>query len=142
MLMPSLFKNNLMDNFFDDDVRFPFHFPNEKTVMNTDIKELDDRFELDINVPGYANEDITAEVKDGFLIVSAETSKNNDEKDENGNYIRRERYVGKCQRTFAVGDNVKPEDIQASFKDGVLQVVVPKVKVIPEKEERKLIEIQ
>lgn len=75
-------------------------------------------------------EDVKAELNDGYLTISANHNETNDEKDSNGNYIRRERYTGTCQRSFYVGDNVTETDIQAAFKDGILRLSFPKEKGI------------
>ena len=142
MFMPSIFRNHFMDDFFDDDIRFPFSMPREQAVMKTDVKEEDDHYELTMELPGYNKEDIKAEIQDGYLVISAEINQNKDEKDDKGNYIRRERYFGRSQRRFAVGSEIKPEDIQASFKDGILQVDIPKKEEKPALPEQKLITIQ
>ena len=134
MLMPSIFHG--MDDFFDDN----FNFPVLERSMKTDIKDLENSYELSVELPGYTKEEMNVELKNGSLIVSAEKTKNNDEKDEEGKYIRRERYFGKCQRSFYVGRDIKQEDIQAEFKDGILHINVPKKEEA--KEEQKLIEIK
>ena len=143
MLMPSIFNRNFVDNFFDDDVRFPFAFPvMGNQVMKTDVKELDDHFELSIDLPGFTKDDVKAELKDGYMIISAEKSENTDEKDDKGNYIRRERHFGSCQRSFAVGNAVTEEDIKAEFEDGVLHIHVNKKEEKPAVEEKKYIAIE
>ena len=104
-----------------------FNTPSDrKYMMSTDVKENDDTYELDIELPGYKKEDVHAELNNGYLTISASKNENRDEKDEKGNYIRRERYSGSCSRSFYVGENVKQEDIHAKFEDGVLKLVVPK----------------
>ncbi len=146
MLMPSIFEENLFDNFFGE-VRDNFMKPYSgyskvNGMMQTDIKEKEDGYEIKMNLPGFTKEDVKGELKDGYLIVSANTSKNKEEKDENGRYIRRERYSGSCQRSFYVGDEVKQEDIQAAFKDGILTFQVPKKEAKKAVEERKYIAIE
>ena len=94
------------------------------------------------NLPGFAKEDIKAELKDGYLTIKAETNQDNDEKDADGKYIRRERYTGSCSRSFYVGDGVTQEDIHATFKDGVLALEIPKKEAIPQEEEAKYIAIE
>ncbi len=101
-------------------------FVNLAKDMKTGIKEQEGNYLLDIELPGYDKADIRVELKDGYLTVIAEKNQENDEKDEKGNYIRRERYSGSCKRTFYVGENVKQEDIKASFKDGILDLTIPK----------------
>lgn len=145
MLMPSIFGESLFDDFFDDFMR-----PARRTVssnpssaiMRTDVKESDKGYELHIELPGYKKEDVTAELKDGTLTISAATRRENNEKDENGKYIRRERFSGNCRRSFHVGDDVKQEDIKAKFEDGILKVFVPKKEAKPAVEENKYITIE
>lgn len=95
-------------------------------MMSTDVREKDGSFELDIDLPGYKKEDVKAELKDGYLTVSAVRNENKDEKDENGKYLRRERFCGSCSRSFYVGENITEEDIKAKFEDGILKISVPK----------------
>ena len=144
MLMPSIFGENLFDDFFNDYARpitSAFSRPTS-TVMKTDIKEKKDGFELDIDLPGYKKENVTAELKDGYLIVNANTNESKDEKDDDGNYIRRERYVGSCSRSFYVGEEITQEDIKANFADGILKLYVPKKEAKPQVEESKFIAIE
>ena len=134
MMMPSIFGENLFDDFWDGFTK-PFAgfggLTSQTTAMKTDVKELDNSYELDIDLPGVKKEDVKAELKDGYLTVSATHGTQNDEKDENGKYIRRERYFGSASRSFYVGDQVKQEDIKAKFENGILKLTVPK----PEKHE-------
>ena len=109
--------------------------------MKTDVKETDQGYELDIELPGYKKEDVRAQLKDGYLTVQAAKNMNNDEKNEQGAYIRRERYAGTMSRSFYVGDNVTEEDIHAKFEDGILKLSVPK-KEAKKVEENKYITIQ
>ena len=146
MLMPSILSNDFMDDFFSvprvtgfGGSRFDRDF---SRMMTTDVKETDNGYELDMNLPGFAKEDIKAELKDGYLTINAESNSSNDEKDDDGNFIRRERYTGSCSRSFYVGDGVTQDDIHAAFKDGVLSLTVPKKEAIPEKEETKYIAIE
>lgn len=146
MLMPSIFGENLFDDLFDNfskpsrnAVRFNAPTTN---VMRTDIKETEAGFTLDIDLPGYKKDDLKAELKDGYLTISAAVEKNNEEKEEDGKYIRRERYYGTCSRSFYVGEDIKQEDIKAQFEDGILKVYVPKKEAKPKIEERKYITIE
>ena len=142
MLMPSIFGNDLLDDFFGDyDNRRRAATPRPLPgVMKTDIKENDKEYELTIELPGYKKENVNAELKDGYLIVNATNEKNEEEKDEKG-YIRKERYFGTCSRSFFVGKNLKEEDIKAKFDNGVLTLNVPKeVDRLPE--EKKYIAIE
>lgn len=138
MLMPSIFGENL----FDDWMSFPFRNFNTNSLMKTDIRETDGSFELDIDMPGFNKEDLKAELKEGYLTISASTNKDNGEKDENGRYIRRERYVGSCSRSFYVGEDIKQDDIKAKFENGILKISVPKKETQPKVEEDKHIAIE
>ncbi len=93
-------------------------------------------------MPGFKKEDIKAQLKDGYLTISASTSANNDEQDKDGRYIRRERYAGSCSRSFYVGEGVKEEDIRAKFENGILKLSIPKVENKPQVEEQKYIAIE
>ena len=135
MLMPSIFGENLFDDFMD----FPFGGMKTNTMMKTDIRDMENSYELDIDMPGFKKEDIKAQLKDGYLTISASTNVNNEEKDKNGRYIRRERYAGSCSRSFYVGEAVKEEDIKAKFEDGILKLSVPKMDAKPQVEENKYI---
>ena len=137
MLMPSIFGENLFDDFFGD---FPFYYDDramkdtEKKlygrrashIMKTDIKETEGSYELDIDLPGFKKDEISAELKDGYLTVSAAKGLDKDEEDKKGHYIRQERYSGAMSRTFYVGEDVKQEDIKAKFENGILSLSVPK----------------
>ncbi len=138
MLMPSIFGENLFDDFMD----FPFGGKKINTMMKTDIRDTDSSYELDIDMPGFKKEDIKAQLKDGYLTISAATSANNDEQDKEGRYIRRERYAGSCSRSFYVGEGVKEEDIRAKFENGILKLSIPKVENKPQVEEQKYIAIE
>lgn len=123
MLMPSIFGENLLDRFFEE----PFGgFYGTSEMMKTDIKDTEQGYELTMNVPGVKKEDVKAELKDGYLTVNVSSNSGKDEKDENGRYIRRERYSGSCSRSFYVGDQVKQEDIKAKFENGILTLDIPK----------------
>ncbi|WP_346699029.1 Hsp20/alpha crystallin family protein [Catenibacillus scindens] len=133
MLMPSIFGESLLDDWmdfpFDDEFftrRSPLYGKHGKNIMKTDVRETNDAYELDIDLPGFKKENITAELKDGYLTITANKGLDKDEKDKEGKYIRQERYSGTCARTFYVGDGVTQEDIHAKFKDGILKLSVPK----------------
>ncbi len=120
-------------------------FPMESTkstssLMKTNIKESDSKFELDIELPGFKKEDIKAEIADGYLTVSAETSSESEDSDEKGTYLRKERFEGKCSRSFYVGDEIEEDAIEAKFEDGILKLDVPKIEQ-PQLEEKKSISI-
>ena len=112
MLMPSIFHDDVFDDFFDFSA--PAYSGSE--LMNTDIKETEKGYELAISLPGVKKEDIKAEVKDGYLMITAAANSKTDEKDKTGKYIRRERYSGSMSRSFYVGDGVSQEDIKAKFE--------------------------
>ena len=143
MLMPSIWGENLFDDFFNDFTRPSYTIKNipANGLMKTDIKETDDAYELKIELPGCKKEDVKAQLKDGYMTISASTSQSNDEKDDNGKYIRRERYVGSSSRSFYVGKDVTENDIQASFENGVLNIDIPKKQPQPKVEEHKYITI-
>ena len=137
MLMPSIFGENLFDDFFGD---FPFYYDDramkdaEKKlyghkanhVMKTDIKEMSNGYELIVDLPGFKKDEIKVQLKDGYLTLAAAKGLDKDEKDKEGNYIRRERYAGTLSRSFYVGDAVSEEDIHAKYEDGILKLSVPK----------------
>ena len=145
MLRPSIFNDNLFDDFFefpffDDRAERKLYGHNAKNIMKTDIKEHKDGYELEIDLPGFHKDEIQAELKDGYLTISAAKQLNQDEKEkESGKYIRRERYSGSCQRSFYVGDEITQEDIKAEFKHGILKLFVPKKEAKPEVEQRKFV---
>ncbi|HAV27234.1 MAG TPA: Hsp20/alpha crystallin family protein [Lachnospiraceae bacterium] len=144
MLMPSIFRTNVFDDFFEDPfkdfARVPARPQNE--LMRTDVKELDNGFELSIALPGVKKEDITAEINDGYLTISATTSTDKDEKNADGKYIRRERFYGSAKRSFYVGEDITEEDIKAKYEDGILTLDIPKKEAKPVVEEKKYINIQ
>ena len=145
MLMPSIFNDNLFDNFFEDFPRVMRYreLPMESmNVMKTDVKELDDGYELSIDLPGVKKEDIQAELSDGYLTISATHGSDKEQKDDNGKFIRRERYCGSASRRFYVGDHVKQEDIKARFENGILRLDIPKIDPSNAVEEKKTIAIE
>ena len=121
--------------------RDPFFTDYESKVMKTDIKEKKDKYLIDIELPGYEKENIKIDVEDGYLTVHAEIDSNKEEKDE-GKFVRKERYMGSCSRSFYVGDEVKSEDIKASFKNGMLKLEIPKKEEQKELPEKKYVEIE
>lgn len=146
MLMSSILGENLFDEFFEDFARparrvVKYSQPSI-SVMRTDVKESDAGYELHIDLPGYKKEDVKAELKDGNLTITATTNTENEQKDENGKYIRRERFCGNCSRSFYVGEAIEQTDIKAKFEDGILKVFVPKKEVKPVIEQSKYITIE
>lgn len=149
MLLPDVFGKGFFDDLMDDPWdRFFRTAPAARAAaqpaersMRTDIREKEDAYEIAMDLPGFKKEDVTAELHDGYLTVSASRSESNDEKDEKGNYIRRERYSGAYKRSFFVGKDVEQDDIHAKFEDGVLKLEIPKD--VPKKvEEKKVITIE
>ena len=148
MLRPSIFNDNLFDDFFefpffDDRAERKLYGHNAKNIMKTDIKEHKDGYELEIDLPGFHKDEIQAELKDGYLTISAAKQLNQDEKEkESGKYIRRERYSGSCQRSFYVGDEITQEDIKGEYKHGILKLFVPKKEAKPVSNDPKYITIE
>ena len=128
-----------MNTVFDDLFYDPF-MSRSGNNMRTDIIEKENEYELSMELPGFNKEDIRMELKDGYLMISANKNTDNEVKDDEGHIIRRERYQGSCSRSFYVGD-MKEEDIKASFTNGELKVSLPEAG-IKRAEEKKYIEIQ
>ncbi|WP_373213433.1 Hsp20/alpha crystallin family protein [Ruminococcus sp. 5_1_39BFAA] len=129
MLMPSIFGEDLFDDLMD--FSFPrttrvIHGGNTQNVMRTDVKETDQGYELDIDLPGFKKEDVKVQLKNGYLNIQAAQNRNNDQKDEDGKYIRRERFSGAVSRSFYVGEKVTEGDIHAKFENGILKLTLPK----------------
>ena len=130
MMMPSIFGENLFDDFMDD-----FAFPNVDKVlygkhasnlMKTDVKETDSGYEVDIDLPGFKKDEIQMQLENGYLTVSAAKGLNKDEKNEDGRYVRRERYAGSVRPSFYVGENVTEKDIHPKYENGILSFKMPK----------------
>ncbi|TDP54634.1 Hsp20/alpha crystallin family protein [Aminicella lysinilytica] len=140
MMLPSIFG----DRFFDDDFMSTPMFRGQwdGTLMKSDVKDMDDHYELDMDLPGLKKENVKIQLKKGTLTVEATADTNNDEKDENGKFIRRERFQGSCTRSFYVGDRLEQEDIKARFDNGVLKISIPKESNKPEIEENNYIAIE
>ena len=135
-----MFRRNVFDDFFD----FP-SMPRQQqaiSVMKTDVREHENGYELDVDLPGIKKENVKVKLEDGYLTISASTAQNNDEKDKKGNYIRRERFSGSYSRSFYVGDNITENDVKARFENGVLMLDIPKPETLPKKETTKYIAIQ
>lgn len=127
MLMPSIFGENLFDDFMEDAFKSPIFGKREKNLMKTDIRENDNGYELDMDLPGFKKDEITVNLRDGYVTISAERGMERNEKDEKtGKFVRQERYSGSCQRSFYVGEGVKQEDMKARFEDGILHLEFPK----------------
>ena len=135
MLMPSIFGENLFDDFFT-----PFYYDDKdekkaekklyghraQNLLKTDIKETKEGYELIIDVPGFKKEEVKVALKDGYLTVSAAKGLDKDEQDKEGKYIRKERYAGSMSRSFYVGNAITQDDIKAKYESGILRLSVPK----------------
>lgn len=133
MLMPSIFGENLFDRWFDTPMereffsgRNPLYGKNEKNLMKTDVKEKDGSYELDIDLPGFKKEDVSVQLENGYLTITASKGLSQDEEEDKTGYIRKERWFGNCSRSFYVGEGVRSEDIKARMEDGILHMTVPK----------------
>ena len=135
MMMPSIFGESLFDEFMDFPFngdfftrtdRHPHYEKKENILMKTDVKETDNSYELDIDLPGFKKEDVSAQLENGYLTIKASTNAENGEKNASGKYIRRERFTGNCSRSFYVGETVTQEDIKAKFENGILKLYIPK----------------
>ncbi|MDR3728689.1 MAG: Hsp20/alpha crystallin family protein [Oscillospiraceae bacterium] len=132
-MLPSIFGENLFDEFFNDNFgMFPvwdgsnaLYGKHAKNLMKTDVRETEDTYEVDIDLPGFKKDEIKVDLKDGYLTVSAAKGLDKDENDKKGRYIRQERYAGACSRSFYVGD-MEPEDVSAKYEDGILKLSMPK----------------
>ena len=132
-MLPSIFGENLFDDLFRDDFamfpawsgRDPLYGKHAKHMMKTDVRETEDTYEVDMDLPGFKKDEINVDLKNGYLTVSASKGLDKDEQDKNGKYIRQERYTGAMSRSFYVGD-VAPEDVKAKFEDGILRISLPK----------------
>ena len=141
MLLVNRGFNNLFDDMFSDPF---FNNSYERTstqIMRTDIHEKDGNYIVDMELPGYRKEDIKADLKDGYLTITAHKNETKEEKDAKGNCVHKERYTGTCNRSFYVGEELTQEDIKAAFTDGVLKLTFPK-EVKKQEEQPKLITIE
>ena len=146
MLAPSIFGMNDLFDDFGDVFEFSPGFRKQVAAarnISSDIKELADGYQIEMELPGFSKEEVKAQLKDVYLTITAEhNAENKEENNEEGQkkeavkYIRRERYYGKCQRSFFVGKNVTEEDINAKFENGILTMYVPKEVKKPQVEEK------
>ena len=141
MLLPSILGESLLDDWMDfprmdfGDIDRTLYGKRAAQVMKTDVHEHDDKYELDIDLPGFKKDEIKLSLENGYLSVSAVKGLDKEEKDKKGKLIRQERYAGSMQRSFYIGDTIKQDDIKAKFEDGVLKLSIPKTEPekIPEK---------
>jgi HSP20 family molecular chaperone IbpA len=139
MLTPRIFTESLFDDLFDD---FPFrslenvdrklYGKHAGKEMLTDVKEHENNYEVEIDLPGFKKEEITIELNEGYLTITASKGLDEDDKNKQGKIVRQERYAGVMQRSYYVGEQLTTEDIKAKYEDGVLKLEIPK------KEEKKL----
>jgi len=157
MMTPSIFGENLFDDLFDDFFDFPvwddramqkaqkkLYGRHAMNMMKTDVQEHDDHYEVDIDLPGFRKDELSLELKDGYLIISAAKGLDKDDKEKKtGKFVRRERYAGSMSRSFYVGEDMKQEDIHAKYESGVLKLSIPKLdEKKPQIEEKKYIAIE
>ena len=132
-MLPSIFGENLFDDLFRDDFgmfptwsdRNPLYGKHAKNMMKTDVRETEDTYELDIDLPGFKKDELNLDLKNGYLTIQATKGLDRDEKDKNGKYIRQERYAGSMSRSFYVGE-VPMEAVKARYEDGILRISLPK----------------
>ena len=134
-MLPSIFGENLFDDSLSDFFDFGRMMPqvsselygkHARNLMKTDVRESEKSYELDIDLPGFSKDEITVQLENGYLSISAAKGLDKDQENKDGKYIRRERYAGSMSRTFYVGDQLTEQDIQAKFENGILQLTVPK----------------
>lgn len=134
-MLPSIFGENLFDDSLSDFFGFGRMMPqisNElygkhaKNLMKTDVRELGGSYELDVDLPGFKKDEVTVDLQDGYLTISAAKALDKDESDQKGKFLRQERYSGSMSRGFYVGDDVESADISAKYEDGILKISVPK----------------
>ncbi len=139
MMLPRKRNNyDLWDEMFGID---PFFTGESNKIMKTDIREKKDKYVIEIDLPGYEKDNIKIEIEDGYLSIHATANSSKDESDDEGEFVRKERYFGECSRSFYIGDDITEEDIRASFKNGTLKIEVPKKEAKKEIPEKKYIAI-
>ena len=133
-MLPTIFGENLFDDFFDNrfgmmpwnDAEHTLYGKHAKNLMKTDVRETENTYELDVDLPGFSKDEIQIDLENGMLTISAAKGLDKDEEDKKGRYIRKERYTGECSRSFYVGEGLMPEDITASYDSGILRLSMPK----------------
>ena len=147
-MLPSIFRDNLFDDMFDfdfdrefDRMMRPLYGKHAQNMMKTDVRETGNSYELDIDLPGFKKDEITIQLDNGYLSISASKGLDKNEENKDGKYIRRERYAGSMNRTFYVGSQLTQQDIQAKFEDGILKISVLK-KDVQQIEQNKYIAIE
>ena len=142
MLTPSIFEENFIDDLFGfpemkelSNVERKLYGRRANRMMKTDIRENDENYEVSIDLPGFKKEEITVELQDGYITITAAKGLDKDENNKKGKLIRQERYAGSMTRSFYIGENVQKEDVEATYRHGVLKLTVPKkaMEKVPEK---------
>ena len=120
----------MWDDVFDSMSAFnrrnPLYGKHGKNMMKTDVRETDNSYELDIDLPGFKKDEVKVDLKNGYLTISAAKSLDKKDEKKNERYIRRERYSGQMARSFYVGEDVESKDVSAKFEDGILKISLPK----------------
>ena len=136
MLLPRIWDEDLFENMdnwmsWPDESEFfgkknPLYGKHAKNMMKTDVKEHENGYEVDIDLPGFKKDELNLDLTDGYLTISASKGLDKDEEDKKGKYIRKERYAGSMSRSFYVGDGITEEDIKAKYENGILKLSIPK----------------
>lgn len=149
MMVPSIFGENLFDDFMKDfafpafpDVDRTLYGKHAKNMMKTDVKETEGGYEVAIDLPGFKKEEIRVELNNGYLTVSAQKGLDKDEKNEEGRFIRRERYSGSVSRSFYVGEHVTENDVHPKYESGILTFDIPKEEKKAAEEKKRYISIE
>ncbi len=148
MYYPTLLNDSFVEDLLDGIFKYPYDVKTKAEAhpltgrMITDIKEYDDKYQLDMELPGFTKDDVKVELKEGYLVINAERNENNEEKDEDVKFIRKERYYGKMSRRFYVGKDMTKEDIKARFANGVLTMDIPKLPEKPAEDKIDIIDIE
>ena len=140
-MLPSIFGENLFDDMFNDafgmmpGIDHALYGKHAKNMMKTDVRETEDSYLVDIDLPGFKKDEVKVELKDGYLTISAEKSLEKGKENKQGKMLRQERYSGVMQRSFYVGEHLTEEDVKASYENGVLHIKFPKKEALkaPEK---------
>jgi HSP20 family protein len=145
MLVPSRRQRHLwtmpdpLEAFFEEATSTPS--PNQ-SLMKSDVQETDENYLFTIDLPGFKKDNVNIETKDGYLSINAAQESEHEEKEKDGTFIRKERFSGKCSRTFYLGEDVLDDKITAKFEDGTLKITVPKKEEQKKLAEKKTIDIE
>ena len=144
MLVPYNRKNHSVYNPFQDfdDLERAFFSDRSLGELKTDIKDTGDSYTLEADLPGFKKDEISLDLRDGYLTISAQRNEELDDKDNEGHYIRQERATGSCARSFYVGKELEPKDISAKFENGILTLHLPKAEAKKLEPKQTLIEIE